>query len=174
MKKRGRSGKAKRKSKPARGPKVVFDCNIYLQALIKETGPAAACLDLFENGAIQLYVSEALLIELRDVLTRPKLQQRYSRLTEARADLLIASLRERAKLLKTVPLVFHYSRDPKDEPYLNLAIAAGATYLVSRDDDLLDLMTGVTPDCKDFRQRFRHIRILDPVVFLNEVKVEPS
>ena len=87
MKRRGRNGKVKRRSEPSRGPKVVFDCNVYLQALIKETGPAAACLTLFENGAIELYVSEALLTELRDVLTRPKLQLRYSRLTEERADL---------------------------------------------------------------------------------------
>jgi uncharacterized protein len=168
VKRRGRNGKAKRRSEPSRGPKVVFDCNVYLQALIKETGPAAACLTLFENGTIELCVSEALLTELRDVLTRPKLQLRYSSLTEERADRLIASLRQRAKLLKSVPHVFRYSRDPKDEPYLNLAIAAGAAYLISRDDDLLDLMTGVTPDCKEFRQRFRRIRIVDPVAFLKE------
>ena len=109
MKKRGRNVKANRGSKLAHGPKVVFDCNVYLQALIKETGPAAACLALFENRAIELFVSEALLSELRDVLTRPKLQQRYSRLTEERADLLIASLRDHAKLLKSVPHAFRYS-----------------------------------------------------------------
>ena len=170
MKKRGRNGTVKRRSEASRGPKVVFDCNIYLQALIKEAGPAVSCLALFENGTIELYVSEALLTELRDVLTRPKLQQQYSRLTEERADLLIANLRQRAKLLKAVPRIFQYSRDPKDEPYLNLAIAAGAAYLVSRDDDLLDLMTGITPECKEFRQRFRRIRIIDPVAFLKDVE----
>jgi predicted nucleic acid-binding protein len=93
-------------------------------------------------------------------------------LTEARADTLIASLRERAKLLKSVPRVFRYSRDPKDEPYLNLAIAAGASYLVSRDNDLLDLMTGTTPECKEFRQRFRRVQVIDPVTFLKDMEIE--
>jgi putative PIN family toxin of toxin-antitoxin system len=123
--------------------------------LIKETGPAVACMTLFENGDVELYVSESLLNELHDVLTRPKLQQRYSRLTEARADTLIASLRERAKLLKSVPRVFRYSRDPKDEPYLNLAIA-----------------TGTTPECKEFRQRFRRVQVIDPVTFLKDMEIE--
>jgi len=174
VKRRGRNGKAKYKSESSRRPKVVFDCNIYLQALIKETGPAVACMTLFENGDIELYVSESLLNELHDVLTRPKLQQRYSRLTEERADILIANLRERAKLLKPVPHVFRYSRDTKDEPYLNLAIAAGASYLVSRDNDLLDLMTGTTPECKEFRQRFRRIQVIDPVTFLKEMEIEQA
>jgi hypothetical protein len=31
-----------------------------------------------------------------------------------------------------VPRIFEYDRDPKDEAYINLALAAGATYLVSR------------------------------------------
>jgi predicted nucleic acid-binding protein len=39
-----------------------------------------------------------------------------------------------------VPVFFHYDRDPDDEHVLNLAIATKATYVVTRDNDLLDLM----------------------------------
>jgi predicted nucleic acid-binding protein len=53
-----------------------------------------------------------------------------------------------------------------NEPYLNLAIEANAVFLVSRNNDLLDLMTGYTDECKDFRRRFRRLKILDPVEFL--------
>jgi predicted nucleic acid-binding protein len=52
-------------------------------------------------------------------------------------------------------------RDPKDERYLNLAIAVGARYLVSRDTDLLDLMKD-----QPFRNQFPHLNILDPTAFL--------
>lgn len=38
-----------------------------------------------------------------------------------------------------VPRVFVYERDPKGEPNINLAIAAAASYLVSRDTGILDL-----------------------------------
>lgn len=42
-------------------------------------------------------------------------------------------------MISEVPRVFAYDRDPKDEPYINLAIAAGANYIVSWDNDILDL-----------------------------------
>ena len=50
------------------------------------------------------------------------------------------------------PSVFAYPRDPKDEPYVNLAVAAAADYVVTRDKDLLDLMTGHTDEAKAFRR----------------------
>jgi len=64
-------------------------------------------------------------------------------------------------VLSEVPRVFTLERDPKDEPYVNLALATGAQYLVSRDRDLLDLMS-----VADFRQRYPALNILDPPAFL--------
>lgn len=63
------------------------------------------------------------------------------------------------------PRVESLERDPKDEPYLNLAIATKAEYLVTRDRDLLDLMHD-----SSFQQRYPDLRILDPVEFLNEIR----
>lgn len=50
----------------------------------------------------------------------------------------------------------HSARDPKEEPYLNLALHKGVKYLVTRDADLLDLAsaTGLS------------FEIMDPVAFL--------
>ncbi len=147
-------------------PSVVFDCMIFLQGLIKEANPAVARLELFEKDAVNLFVSDEILIEISDVLTRPKLQARYPLLTRERADKLIENLRKKASVIENVPRKFAYARDPKDEPYINLAIAAGADYIVSRDKDLLDLMTGHTKECKEFRQRFRPLRVIEPQEFL--------
>ena len=68
-----------------------------------------------------------------------------------------------------MPPVFSYPRDPKDEPYVNLAVAAGLRYLVSRDKDLLDLMQDPS-----FQQRFPDLMILDPVTFLRALSSEPQ
>jgi predicted nucleic acid-binding protein len=57
-----------------------------------------------------------------------------------------------------------------DEPYINLAVEAEADYIISRDKDLLDLMTGYTEECKDFRRRFRPLKVIAPVEFLKELE----
>ena len=62
-------------------PRVVFDCMIILQAAAKRLGPAAALLELVEIGALELFVSEACLEEIREVLARPSLQRKFPSLT---------------------------------------------------------------------------------------------
>ena len=69
--------------------------------------------------------------------------------------------------INNVPCVFAYPRDPKDEPYINLMIAADAEYLTSRDNDLLDLMKD-----PDFTARFPGIRVIDPASLLREIEAE--
>jgi predicted nucleic acid-binding protein len=78
---------------------VVFDCNTILQGAINERGPAAACLRPFESGEIVLYLREAVLAEIDEVLRRPKLQRKSPRLTASRVDSLLESLRSKGTVL---------------------------------------------------------------------------
>lgn len=109
-------------NKSARLP-VVYDCMLFLQGLISESGIAVTCFELFENGIVELFVSKEILAEIQDVIARPKLQAKYSRLTGERAQRLIEILRLKATLIKNPPQVFSYSRDPKDEKYINLVLS---------------------------------------------------
>ena len=143
---------------------------VFLQGLISESGVAVDCFELFENGIVELFVSEEVLAEIQDVIVRPKLQAKYSRLTDVRAEKLIEILRTKATLIKDVPSVFNYRRDPKDEKYINLAAAGGAAYIISRDADLLDLMTGIDETSKNFRQKFRPLKVIEPLEFLKIVE----
>jgi predicted nucleic acid-binding protein len=52
-------------------PRVVFDCNIFVQMFLNPTGSAGACKELAEKGAIILFVSQAVLAEVSEVLSRP-------------------------------------------------------------------------------------------------------
>jgi putative PIN family toxin of toxin-antitoxin system len=140
---------------------------VYLQAAVHESGPAFACFGRVECGAVTLCISDEVLAEVRDVLTRPKLQAKFRRLTAEHVEAFLAAVRARAVTIAEVPHTFTYPRDPDDEPYLNLAIAAGARYLVSRDKDVLDLAND-----SDFRSRFPSLTILDPVAFLRELSKE--
>ena len=151
-------------------PVTIYDCGVFLQGLLSKTSPAVACLELVEQDRVRLVMSEAVLAEIKDVLSRPRLRERNPSLTDEKVENLIDLILERAEFVENVPPHFSYSRDPNDEPYLNLAIETNAIFLVSRDNDLLDLMTDFTDEAKDFCRRHRRVKILNPVKFLEEIR----
>ena len=120
----------------------------------------------FRRGEIDVVVSRATLREAREVLSRSKLRTRYPQLTEEKVERLITFLRYRGIYVRNVPQWFEYPRDPKDEPFLNLAIEVEADYLISRDPDLLDLMKWKQEEGRAFLRRFRFLKIVNPVEFL--------
>jgi len=148
--------------------RAVFDCVVYLQGAARRHSPAAACFRLVEQGRVTLCLSPQVLAEVNDVLSRPLLQQKFPSLTPEWVGTFVANVERQALLVTDVAEVFSADRDPDDAPYVNLAVAAGARYLVTRDNDLLDLMKEELPEGKDFRQRFPGLTILDPVAFLRE------
>lgn len=147
---------------------VVFDCMVFVQAVANRRSTAARVLDLLDTGEIELFVSPGSLHELAEVLNRPMLRARLTSITDEAITNLFARLKQKAKLNRNVPSVFTYPRDPKDEPYLNLASAAKAAYIVSRDSDLLDLMRWDQAAGREFQKRFRFLRIVTPEDFLAE------
>lgn len=151
-------------------PGVVFDCNVFLQALANDESPAAKALDFLEAAVITLFVSGPVLREVRDVLTRPKVRRQMPRLTDVRVSALLQRLAHKAILIQNVPEEFQYARDPKDEIYLNLAIVTNATYLVSGDKDLLDLMNTSTDVARKFRARYPFLQIMKAADFVSEIE----
>lgn len=149
---------------------AVFDCNVHLQAAAREKSVTAECLRLVEKGLVRLYLSEEILAEVEDVLNRPEIRKHFQNLTDNVVEAFLLRLRKSSQIIRRVPKKFSYSRDPDDEPYINLAVEAKAIYVVSRDNDLLDLMTAYTAEAKEFRQRFRPLHVIEPLGFLKEVR----
>lgn len=147
-------------------PGVVFDCNVLLQAAARERSVAAKCLNLAESGHVQLFVSREVLAEVEDVLNRPEIRAHFPDLSDEIVGAFLKRLQKLSVLVRSIPKKFSYPRDEDDEPYINLAVAAGADFIVSRDRDLLDLMTGHADECKEFRQRFRPLKVIEPVELL--------
>ena len=144
--------------------RAVFDCVILLQAAARRSGPAAECLQAVRDGRLELFLSPDIIAEVRDVLSRPKTLRKFPVLTPEAVDVYLADVANHATTLATVPKIFTLARDPKDEPYIDLAAAIQARYLVSRDKDLLDLM-----DDDTFRQQFPGLLVIDPVALLREL-----
>lgn len=147
-------------------PRVVFDCNVLLQAAARERSVAAKCLNLAESGHVQIFLSREVLAEVEDVLNRPEIRAHFADISDEIVGAFLKRLQKVSTLVRLVPKKFSYPRDEDDEPYINLAVVAGADFIVSRDKDLLDLMTGHTDECKEFRQRFRSLKVVEPTEFL--------
>ena len=144
---------------------VVLDCVVFLQAVANDKGSAARILDLLDEGLITIYVSRATLAEARYVLYRQDLRALIRTLNDKAVDALFERLDRSAVMIKRVPTRFRFLRDPKDEPYINLALASGAEYLISRDRDLLDLMVWDREEGREFQRRFRFLKIVTPKNF---------
>ena len=155
-------------------PGAVFDCNLFLQAVGKGGNHAYRCLRLVEEGSLVLYMSEACLSEIDDVLRRPEVRAVFPMLDDARGDALMDWVRRHATMIDPVPHVFDYPVDPKDEPYIDLAIAAEAVYLVSWDKHIRRLASADNSDGERFRREHPSVSVKDPRTFLEEYYGCPS
>lgn len=113
-----------------------------------------------------------MLEELREVASRPKVIAKLG-LVPDRVQEFIEAIEIAATVLTGFPEAFAYERDPDDAHYVNLALAADAKWIVSRDKDLLDLTDPTKPESAEFHARFPLLRILSPTAFLRGIE-EPS
>jgi putative PIN family toxin of toxin-antitoxin system len=144
---------------------AVFDCVVYIQAVLSSRGPAFACLALAEEEHVSLYISPDILDEVKRSLASPSLRRKYSAITDESVETFLARVVAAATLTQNPPAIFSLRRDPKDEPYLNLAIEQHVPFVVSRDKDLLDLMQDDT-----FRKTYTWLTVIDPAGFLKHVR----
>ena len=149
---------------------VVLDCMVYFQAAANAKSTAARLLDLLDSEELTLFVSRQTLSEVRETLNDPEVRANLSGITDVQVKILFMRLEKKAILIKQIPKRFEYPRDPKDEPYINLALAADATYIVSGDNDLLDLMDWTTEEGRELQKRFRFLKIVTPEMFLDEIE----
>lgn len=131
---------------------IVFDASSLVSAAFHR----GSVPDLTVRHALRadrIAVSEPVLVELLDVLYRPRLARFID--PELRADLLGQLGRLGVVVAPTEPIA--ECRDAKDDKYLELALAARAGTIVSSDDDLLVL------------HPWRGVRVLRPAAYLAEV-----
>ena len=129
--------------------RTVVDTNVLVAALISDATPRRV-YQAFLSGTITLLFSQQTLFELARVLRRPSIRLMTSR---AEADRLLSVIQRDGVLVEVREPVLA-CRDPKDNRFLECALAGQASYLVTGDKDLLAL------------DPFHGIRILRPADFL--------
>ena len=108
-----------------------MDSNVLLSAAISEGPPFDVVTTVFA-GSITLVFSRETFGEIADVLMTREPFDRIAR--DVRGGYL-GHLAEGAMWARPVPQSVK-CRDPNDQVFLDLAVAAGAEYLITGDDDL--------------------------------------
>ncbi len=91
-------------------PRVVFDCNIFVQMTLNPDGAAGKCKNLVESGDISLFVSASVLAEVAEVLSRPVFRQLVPDLTPERVEAFVGEIAALSIPISNVPEEFHYER----------------------------------------------------------------
>lgn len=117
-------------------PRVVLDTNLVLSALVFAQGRLAVLRHDWQEARLVPLVSKTTTAELIRVLAYPKFNLDADQQGELLADYLPWCETVR---IPSPPPATPACRDVYDQPFLQLAVAAQADYLVSGDLDLLSL-----------------------------------
>jgi len=132
--------------------RAVVDTNILICSLIKPHGTVGPIIPHLRDGDYTLVYSAPLVDELVAKLSLPRIQVKYHvRLEEIEALVALIVLQgERVIPTRKVKLC----RDPKDDMFIEAALAGEAQVVVTGDDDLLTL------------NKFETVRFVTPRAFL--------
>ena len=132
--------------------RAVVDTNILIRSLIKPQGTVGPIIPRLRDGDYTLVYSAPLVDELAAKLSLPRIQVKYHiRLEEIEALVALIVL-QGEKVIPTRKV--KVCRDPKDDMFIEAALAGEAQVVVTGDDDLLTL------------KEFETVRFVTPRAFL--------
>jgi putative PIN family toxin of toxin-antitoxin system len=120
-------------------PLVVLDTTVLVSAFLTKEGVAAEVLDRAANDYALILSRDIIAETLAKLLHKPKLRKAYS-YTDAAARQYVSELVQSARLIVNDPIkVARVVRDPEDDMVVACAATASASFIVTRDKDLLTL-----------------------------------
>jgi putative PIN family toxin of toxin-antitoxin system len=143
--------------------RAVIDTGVLVSALIRRQGTTGNVLRALRDGSFTAIYTTDILVEIIDVLGRPALRAKYHiepedivaliNLIRLRGDLVIPDRKVTA------------CRDPKDDKFLEAALAGSADCVISGDADIIPTLLRDLLDLTPFES----IPILRPAEFLARV-----
>lgn len=111
----------------------VFDSNVILSALRSRNGASNLILREMISGTISFAVSPAVALEYEDVLKRPSVLGENPWVAHDEIDIILDTVFKRAKLVSPWFRFRPFLQDPKDDLYIECALASGARTIVTSD-----------------------------------------
>ncbi|MGE3962916.1 MAG: putative toxin-antitoxin system toxin component, PIN family [Planctomycetota bacterium] len=126
------------------------------------------------NHQVTLCLSPDLLAEVRAVLTRPELHQKFPHLDERKAEQFCEWARGLSHWVEPVPKAFTIPAHSKDDHLFDLVIAAKAHRLVTWENRFLHFDKSHPEEAKRLLELAPQIRILNPPAFALELSGPPQ
>ncbi len=117
---------------------VVLDTNIWISSLLLPASSAGSVVALWRKAHFDIALSEPILSELKRVLMYPKIAKRL-KLSIQEIDNYVEMLSFLANTVDIQHINVNVESDSNDSPILATLIASHADYLITGDQDLLDL-----------------------------------
>jgi putative PIN family toxin of toxin-antitoxin system len=117
--------------------RVVVDTNVIVSGLFWQ-GPPKQLYHGLLNGQFNLLLTELLLDELRDVVTREKFKARFAAIGFSPSQFLL-QYAVNAIMVEPADIRADAVRDAKDRAVLGCAVGGEADFVVTGDNDLLVL-----------------------------------
>lgn len=106
--------------------RVVIDTNVLISAALKPSGRQALVMELVALRAVEMFISEPILAEYREVFSRPK----FSRIDRKDVSRLLAMIESEATTVTPTEQLAN-SRHDSDNRFYECADAAAADYIVT-------------------------------------------
>jgi putative PIN family toxin of toxin-antitoxin system len=120
---------------------IVVDTNVLIRATFRKRSPISLRIyQAIKDQTCLLATSPAILAEIRDVISRDYIIA-LTHTTAAQRTRFMHELDDISLLTSGQGTITQESRDRKDNKFLVCASEAQADYLITSDDDLLDLKT---------------------------------
>ena len=138
--------------------RITLDTNVLVSAFISKQGQPAAILDIILTfPEIELVLSEPILNEFRDVLSRQVVRERFD-YSAREIDQFVNAIRNASTIVNVKSNFKVVSEDPKDDIVINTSCDGKVDYTVTGDSHLQKL------------KHFKGIRIVKPRSMLNIIR----
>jgi putative PIN family toxin of toxin-antitoxin system len=139
--------------------RIVPDTNVIVSGLFWQ-GPPSQIMRIARRGVVQVFTTRALLLELEDVLARPRFRASLDQLSLTPAST-VSSLAALVQIVEPAFVPRGVVRDLKDDKVIACAVSAKANVVVSGDRHLLTMGAYGTT------------KIMGPSEFLRHLTAQP-
>ena len=137
--------------------RVVFDTNVIITSLMTRQSHAATLIQLWEDGQIELLISQASFGELQRVVKYPKVRSRIAKPDEE-IEKFITLIKDNCIFQEPAIKINLIAEDPTDNKYIELAVAGDAKYIVTGDQFILKY------------EQYQGIHFVTPAEFLSLIR----